>query len=233
MIHIKKSEERGHLDHGWLNTYHTFSFGDYYDPKAMGFRSLRVINDDVVAPGQGFGAHPHRDMEIITYVLDGALEHKDSLGNHGVIRPGEVQRMSAGRGVVHSEFNHSEAEAVRLLQIWLLPEQNGIKPGYEQREFPPAERRGAIKRVAARKPEDGEVLIHQDASVYASVLGTEENASLELPEARYGFVQVATGEIELNGKRMKQGDSAAISDERKLEFRGVAPESEFLLFDLA
>jgi quercetin 2,3-dioxygenase len=232
MIKIRRSNERGQANHGWLKTAHTFSFADYYDPKNMGFRALRVINDDHVEGGQGFGAHPHRDMEIITYVLEGALEHKDSMGNHGVVYPGEVQRMSAGTGVRHSEFNHSKNEWLHLLQIWILPERTGITPSYEQKVILDGID-GKLKLIAAPNANgSGAVNIHQDARVYASVLKPGENVSHELAPGRGAWLQVAKGEVTLNGKPLITGDGAAIEDEKNLEIAAQA-ESEFLLFDLA
>jgi quercetin 2,3-dioxygenase len=232
MIKIRRSNERGQANHGWLKTAHTFSFADYYDPKNMGFRALRVINDDHVEGGQGFGAHPHRDMEIITYVLEGALEHKDSMGNHGVVYPGEVQRMSAGTGVRHSEFNHSKNEWLHLLQIWILPERTGITPSYEQKVILDGID-GKLKLIAAPNANgSGAVNIHQDARVYASVLKPGENVSHELAPGRGAWLQVAKGEVTLNGKPLITGDGAAIEDEQNLEIAAQA-ESEFLLFDLA
>lgn len=237
MITIRPASQRGHADHGWLNAYHTFSFANYYDPRNMGFRALRVINEDRVAPGQGFGTHPHNDMEIITYVLEGALEHKDSMGNHGVIRPGEVQHMSAGSGVRHSEFNHSKSEPVHLLQIWLLPDSDGIAPQYQQREFGATERNGKLLQVAksdASKNGDASALkIHADVSLYASALRPNETVKYELDPKRHAWLQVARGGLKLNGLELKQGDGAAISKETALEITGTEKDSEFLLFDLA
>ena len=237
MITIRPADQRGHADHGWLNAYHTFSFANYYDPRNMGFRALRVINEDRVAPGQDFGTHAHNDMEIITYVLEGALEHKDSMGNKGVIRPGEVQHMSAGSGVRHSEYNHSNDEAVHLLQIWLLPESDGIKPVYQQREFSADERNGKLKQVAAfdsgKDGDSGALRIHTDASLYASVLQPDESVKYELAPQRHAWLQVARGGVKLNGKELNAGDGAAISKETQLEITGSAKDSEILLFDLA
>ena len=231
MITIRKAEERGHFDHGWLDTYHTFSFADYYDPDFMGFRALRVINDDRVEPGRGFGTHPHRDMEIVTYVIEGALEHRDSMGTGSIIHPGEVQRMSAGTGVMHSETNASIEEALHLLQIWILPERRGITPGYEQKEFSEEERRGKLRLVASRDGSDGAVTIHQDVKLYASLLNGGP-VKHEFAPGRYGWLQVAKGAIELNGKLLQQGDGAAISEEPRLEIKGKE-DAEILLFDLA
>ena len=231
MIKIRKSDERGHADHGWLNTYHTFSFADYYDPEQMGFRTLRVINDDVVAGGGGFGTHPHRDMEIITYIISGALEHRDSLGNGAVMRPGEVQRMTAGTGVKHSEFNHSATEPVHLLQIWILPEKPGLKPGYEQKSFAEQLKPGKLVTAVSRGGQNGSLNINQDVSLLVGKFGTGDRAIYELKPKRNAWVHVATGKITLNGKELSAGDGAAISDETRLEITGK-DESQVLLFDL-
>ncbi len=234
MITLRPSEARGHFDHGWLNTYHTFSFADYYDPENMGFRSLRVINEDFVAPGNGFGTHPHRDMEIITYVLEGALAHKDSMGNGSAIRPHEVQRMSAGTGVLHSEFNHSRAEQVHLLQIWILPERRGIEPSYEQKTYPRDEKLNKLRLVASRDGDEGSVRIHQDAKLYASILEPGKTLTYEPATGRHAWLQAIDGVITVNGKTLKAGDGAAVSDESKLEILSTGEyEAEFLLFDLA
>ena len=235
MIRVRKAEERGHADHGWLNTFHTFSFADHYDPANMGFRSLRVINEDWVQPGRGFGAHPHHDMEIITYIMEGALEHKDSMGTGSVIRPGEVQRMSAGTGVTHSEFNPSRTEPVHLMQIWLLPERSGIKPSYEQRDFPRDERRGKLQLVASRDAEDGALMIHQDAKLFATELAQGERVKHDLAPGRYAWLQVAGGNVKLNGQELKAGDGAAVTSEPELVIsaNGDGKPSELLLFDLA
>jgi quercetin 2,3-dioxygenase len=229
MINIRKAEERGHFNHGWLDTYHTFSFADYYDPEQMGFRALRVINDDRVEPGVGFGTHGHRDMEIITYVLDGELAHKDSMGNGSVVRPGEVQRMSAGTGVRHSEMNPSPAQWLHLLQIWIMPDRNGITPSYEQKMFEPAERQGRLRLVASPDGADGSVTIHQDVRLYASLLDSEE-VSHEFDKGRYGWLHVASGNAVVNGLELKAGDGAAITDEKSLTIKGDG--AEVLLFDL-
>ena len=232
MITIRKAEERGHFDFGWLNTYHTFSFGEYYDPRNMGFRALRVINEDFVHPGRGFPTHGHRDMEIITYVLEGGLAHKDSMGNGSTIRPGDVQRMSAGTGVRHSEANPSKDESVHLLQIWILPSEEGIEPGYEEKKFDDEEKRGRLRLVASPDGQDGSVSIHQDARVSAAILDPAQQVSYELKPDRHAWVQVARGAIEINGQPLKQGDGASISEERELTITGTEP-SEILLFDLA
>jgi hypothetical protein len=232
MLDIRRSQERGHANHGWLDTHYSFSFADYYDPRFMGFRSLRVINDDRVAPGRGFPTHAHRDMEIVTYVLEGALQHRDSLGNGSVIRPGDVQRMSAGTGVSHSEFNPSRSEPLHLLQIWILPDRNGLAPEYEQKTFSDAEKRGKLRLVASRDGRDGSVTIHQDAEIHASVLGVGDRVAYDLRPARHAWVQVASGKVHLNGKALEEGDGAAISSEPRIELVGV-DEAEVLLFDLA
>src|SRR3954464_13003830 len=213
MIELRKSASRGHANHGWLDSYHSFSFADYHDPDHMGFSSLRVINEDVVQPGQGFGTHGHRDMEIITYILDGALEHKDSMGNGSVIRPGDVQRMSAGTGVRHSEFNASSDEPVHLLQIWIEPEVNGIAPGYEEKHFDPASRRGHLRLIASRDGRDGSVTIHQDAAVYAALLDGSEAARHPHEAERKTYLHVARGSVAVNGTALTAGDAIKISGE--------------------
>jgi redox-sensitive bicupin YhaK (pirin superfamily) len=232
MINIRHSDERGGGNHGWLNTRHTFSFDQYRDPSFMGFRSLRVINEDVVAPSEGFPTHPHRDMEIITYVLSGALEHKDSLGTGSVIRPGDGQRMSAGRGIRHSEMNASTTESVHLLQIWIMPDRAGHDPSYEQNTFPDKEKRGKLRLIASPDGENGSVTIHQDARLYVTLLSPGQEVTHELGRNRYAWLQVAKGGVELNGKPLQQGDGAAVSHEQKLVIKGVQ-EAELLLFDLA
>ncbi len=232
MITIRKAAERGHFDFGWLNTYHTFSFGDYYDPKNMGFRSLRVINEDVVHAGRGFPRHGHRDMEIFTYILSGALQHRDSMGNGSIIRPGDVQRMSAGTGVTHSESNPSSDEAVHLLQIWILPAREGIKPDYEEKKFPDEEKHNQLRLIISPEGDDGSVRINQDARVYASVLEPQSEVSHELAEGRHAWLQVAAGTVSLNGTELIQGDGAAISDETSIKIASL-DHSEVLLFDLA
>ncbi|HXX32725.1 MAG TPA: pirin family protein [Myxococcaceae bacterium] len=232
MITIRRAEDRGHANHGWLDTRHTFSFADYDDPDQMGFRALRVINEDRVQPGQGFGTHAHRDMEILSYVLEGALAHKDSIGTGSTIRPGDVQRMSAGTGVAHSEFNASKTEPVHFLQIWIHPERPGIRPGYEQKTFPEAEKRGRLRLVASRDGRDGSLTIHQDAAVYAGLLDAGERAELPLGKGRHAWVQAARGEVELDGQRLTAGDGAAVSGESALRLEGVR-QGEVLVFDLA
>src|ERR1700736_4847265 len=232
MITIRRSAERGGGDFGWLNTKFTFSFDQYYDPRFMGFRSLRVINEDRVQAGHGFPMHPHRDMEIITYLLEGALEHQDSMGNGSIIRPGDGQRMSAGSGVRHSEANPSKSEEAHLLQIWILPDRKGHTPGYEQKAFPEAEKRGKLRLIASPDGKDGSVTIHQDAKLYASLLNPGQEVKHELGEGRYAWLQVAKGAVELNGQSLKQGDGAAVSKEEKLVVKS-AQDAEVLLFDLA
>jgi len=231
MITIRKGAERGHTEIDWLDSRHTFSFGEYYDPQHMGFRALRVINDDRVAPGGGFGTHPHRDMEIITTVLDGALEHKDSLGNGSVIRPGDVQRMTAGAGIRHSEFNHSQEKPVHFLQIWILPERKGLQPGYEQKSFAAEETRGRWRTVVAPEGKDGTLTIHQDASLAIASLLPGDQATYSLKPGRYAWVQVATGRVTLNGNPLRAGDGAAVSDETGLTVKATEL-SKLLLFDL-
>lgn len=229
-LQIRAGNERGHTKIGWLDSYHTFSFGNYYDPNYMGFRSLRVINDDRVTPGAGFATHSHQDMEIITYVLEGAIEHKDSLGTGTVIYPGEAQRMSAGTGITHSEFNHSQTEPVHFLQIWIIPAQRGLPPSYEQRAFPLEERSGKLRLIAASDGREDAVTIHQDVDLYVSVLEPGEQVSHRLKPNRYAWLQVAKGEATLNGYALKQGDGAAVSEE-KLEV-STDVGAEILLFDL-
>jgi quercetin 2,3-dioxygenase len=232
MLTMRRAEDRGHADHGWLNTYHSFSFADYHDPAHMGFRGLRVINEDRVQPGKGFGTHGHRDMEIISYVLEGALEHRDSMGTGSIIRPGDVQRMSAGTGVSHSEANASTTELVHFLQIWLLPSARGIAPGYEQKTFTPDDKRGRLRLVASPEGREGSVTIHADASLYAGVFDAGAKAELALANDRQAWVHVARGKLRVNGTPMKAGDGAAVSDERAIEIEGVEA-GEVLVFDLA
>jgi hypothetical protein len=232
MITVRKCNDRGHARHGWLESRHTFSFADYHDPQFMGFRALRVINEDRVQPGRGFGMHSHRDMEIISYVLEGGLEHRDSIGTSSIIRPGEVQRMSAGTGVSHSEFNHSKAEVVHFLQIWIVPERRGLAPSYEQRAFPDAQRRDRLRRVASRGGADESVQIHQDVDLYASLLSPGAQIEHPLAAGRHAWLQVARGSVTANGLDLGSGDGAAISDEASL--RVTAGEAaELLVFDLA
>jgi quercetin 2,3-dioxygenase len=232
MLKIRKAADRGHADHGWLNSHHTFSFADYHDPAQMGFRALRVINDDRVAPGHGFGSHSHRDMEIISYVLQGALAHKDSMGTDGVIRPGDVQRMSAGTGVVHSEHNASRVEEVHFLQIWLEPDARGITPGYDQKTFPDSEKRGRLRLVASPDGRDGSLTINTDAYVYAGNLDAGQKGELALGDERHAWVQVAHGKVRVNDKPLDTGDGVAISGERQIRIDGV-DKGEVLAFDLA
>ncbi len=232
MMTIRPSNERGGGDYSWLKTRHSFSFSDYSDPKWMGFRSLRVINEDWVAPNGGFPTHPHRDMEIITYVLSGKLEHKDSLGTGSVILPGDGQRMSAGRGIRHSEANPSATEAVHLLQIWITPDKNGHAPGYEQKSFPESEKRGKFRLIASNNGAEGSVKINQDAKLFVTLLAPGEELSQTLAPKRNAWLQVAKGEVELNGHKLHQGDGAAISDETTLTVKATE-DAEVLLFDLA
>jgi redox-sensitive bicupin YhaK (pirin superfamily) len=233
MITIRKAEERGHFNHGWLDTYHTFSFASYHDPEHMGFRSLRVINDDTVAGEEGFGTHGHSDMEIITYVLDGELAHKDSIGEGGILYPGDVQHMTAGSGVRHSEFNNSKS-ATRFIQIWIIPAQRGLKPSYEQTYYPEEGRTNKLRLVAAGDPTDGALKVHQDIKLFASLLEKGKQVAYDLDENRYGWLQIAKGSVTLNGKALKTGDGTAISKETRLEISGTSDEqAEFLLFDLA
>lgn len=232
MVEVRRSEDRGHAQHGWLDTYHSFSFGQYYDPKHMGFRSLRVINQDYIAPGRGFGTHPHHDMEIVTYVVQGALAHKDSMGTEELIRPGEVQRMTAGSGITHSEYNASSTDAVHLLQIWIVPERQGLEPSYEQKAFPDTEKQGTLRLVASRDGRNGSVTIHQDAAVWASLLETGDRVTHVLAHGRHAWVQVVSGGVTVNGQALAAGDGAAISDEPAVDIVGKEP-AELLLFDLA
>jgi quercetin 2,3-dioxygenase len=232
MMQIRKSADRGHFDHGWLDTQHTFSFADYYDPQHVKFRALRVINEDRVQPGAGFPTHGHRDMEIVTLVLAGALEHRDSLGNGSIIRPGDVQRMTAGTGVLHSEFNPSATEPVHLYQIWLLPERKGLTPGYEQRSLPREGRSGRWQLAASRDGRDGSLTIHQDASLSLASLDDGQEVSYPLNPGRHAWLQVLRGEVQVNGTALAAGDGAAIEAEGSVQVRGRGP-AEVLLFDLA
>ena len=229
MIQIRPSEERGHGQMDWLDSRFSFSFADYYDPKHIHFRSLRVINEDHIAPSGGFGMHPHRDMEIITYVLDGAIEHRDSMGNRGVIRPGEIQKMSAGTGILHSEFNPSKEKETHLLQIWILPQKQGLKPAYEEHKFTPGELDGKFQAVAGK---DGTVSIHQDVELLAGKFAAGETDTHKLGAGRHAWIQIARGAGKLNGKAMKAGDGAAVSNESAITFEATEA-SEVLLFDLA
>lgn len=232
MIIIRRSSERGHANHGWLDTFHTFSFADYYDPQNMGFRSLRVINEDRVAPGNGFGTHPHRDMEILTWVLDGSLQHKDSMGNGSIIRRGEIQCMTAGTGVRHSEQNPSSAEELHLMQIWILPESQGLEPGYEQKTVPLDEKPGIWHLMASRTGRDDSVTIHQDADLWAIVTNPGEDAKLDLKRDRHAWLHVARGKVNLGGTSLSAGDAVAVSEEAAIEFTSEE-RSEVLVFDLA
>ena len=231
MLKIRKSEERGHANHGWLDSHHSFSFANYYDPEHMGWGNLRVINEDRIAPGTGFGTHGHRDMEIISYVLQGNLAHKDTMGNVKGIPPGDVQRMSAGRGVQHSEFNHAANETTHFLQIWIQPDVTGIEPGYEQKSFPESDKRGRLRLVASPDAADGSVKINADARLYAGLFDGAENASLQLPGGRKGYVHVVRGELEVNGKRLKAGDAALLQEETEVRL-GQGRGAEVLVFDL-
>jgi redox-sensitive bicupin YhaK (pirin superfamily) len=231
MIQIRHAEDRGRADLGWLDSRHTFSFADYYDPNYMGFGSLRVINEDRVQPGRGFGTHSHRDMEIISYVLEGALEHKDSLGTGSVIRPGNVQRMSAGKGVEHSEFNHSKSELVHFLQIWIIPERMGLRASYEEKNFPDAEKRGRLRLIASRDGRDGSVLVHQDVSVFASLLANGEVVEHRPARNRKCWLQIVRGSATLNGTQLETGDGAGIVDEDRLSVEAKS-DAEILLFDV-
>lgn len=228
MIVLRPASERGHANHGWLDTFHTFSFADYYDPDYMGFRSLRVLNEDVVEPGQGFGTHPHNDMEILTVVLEGELQHKDSMGHGSIIRPGDVQRMSAGTGVLHSEFNPSASERVHLLQIWIRPRAKGLEPSYEQKRFAP----GRLRLVASPDGRDGSLTLHQDAEVFVSRLEAGERTTHEFRRDRAGWIQLSRGSVEINGVALAAGDGASIVDEPRIEIAATRP-SEILLFDLS
>lgn len=231
MIQIRRAVDRGHADHGWLDTFHTFSFADYFDVKHHHFRSLRVMNEDRIAPGQGFGMHGHRDMEIVTYVLEGALQHKDSLGNGSVLRPGEFQRMSAGSGIQHSEFNPSETEPVHLYQIWLFPNEHGITPSYEQKTFAAAERLGRLRLVASPDGADGSLTIQQDSRIFLSSLSAGDSVTHELASGRHAWLQVLRGKVSLNGTPLDTSDGAAISDEQLLTLHADQP-AEVMLFDL-
>ncbi len=231
MITVRRAAERGHFDHGWLDTYHTFSFGDYHDPDQMGYRVLKVINEDRVRPGEGFPTHGHRDMEIVTFVFEGALVHRDSMGNGSVIRAGEVQRMSAGTGITHSEYNHSRSDPVHFLQIWILPERNGLKPSYQQKAFPDADKRDTFRLVASRDGREGSVRVHQDCDLYITALEPDGSLRRDGRADRYVWLQVVRGVIDLNGISLEAGDGAAVENEVALDIRSES-SSEFLLFDL-
>ncbi len=232
MMTIRPGNERGHAQHGWLDSHHTFSFADYYDPAHMGFRALRVINEDRVDPGEGFPPHPHRDMEIVSYVLEGALEHKDSMGTGSVIRPGDVQRMSAGTGVRHSEYNASKTELVHFLQIWIVPDARGIRPSYEQKRFPAEEKQGRLRVVASPDGRDGSVTLNADAVLHAGIFAKGESAELPLRDGRRAWIHVARGSVRVNGRDLSAGDGAAIEDERTVRIEGI-DSGEVLVFDLA
>ena len=231
MMALRKADERGHANHGWLDSHHTFSFGSYYDPRHMGVSNLRVINDDTVAPGGGFATHGHNDMEIISYVLEGALEHKDSMGNGSVIRPGDVQRMSAGTGVTHSEYNHSSSEPVHFLQIWLQPNAYGVDPGYDQRHFPLEERRGRWVLLVSPDGRDESIATHQDALMYGSLLAPGETLDYRFDSGREGYLHLARGQLRVGGVTLKQGDGLRIQKQEMLEIEGIR-DAEVLLFDL-
>ncbi len=231
MITIRRANERGHANHGWLDTYHSFSFADYYDPRFMGFRDLRVVNEDYIAPAQGFPTHGHRDMEIITYVIKGELLHRDSMGNGETIRPHEVQRMTAGTGVMHSEYS-SPTDETHMLQIWILPEKQNLKPGYEQKYFPPEEKQGKLRLVASRGGGDGSVTINQDVNLYAALLSDGDEVRHEIAQGRHAWIQLISGSVDINGELLNPGDGAAVSDETELTIKAGVNNSEFLLFDL-
>ncbi|GMG90842.1 pirin family protein [Cupriavidus metallidurans] len=232
MIEIRKSEERGYADHGWLKSYHSFSFADYYDPRHVQFGSLRVINEDRVAPGMGFGTHGHRDMEIISYVLEGELAHKDSMGNGSVIRPGDVQRMSAGTGVRHSEYNHAAHDTTHFLQIWIMPNETGIEPGYEEKRFEAADKRGRLRLVGSPDGAEGSVVIHQDVRLYAGLFDGDETATLSLAPGRRAYVHVARGRISMNGQALEAGDAAKLEDVETVNL-SQGSGAEVLVFDLS
>jgi hypothetical protein len=233
MLQVLKGNQRGHANHGWLNTYHTFSFANYYNPEMMGFRSLRVINEDRVTAGQGFGTHGHADMEILSYVVEGAIAHKDSTGGEEILRPHEWQRMTAGSGIRHSEYNPSKTDKLHFYQIWILPEKEDLEAGYEQKMFAPEEKSGRLKLVASRDSRNGSLKINQDVEVYNSILQANEEISYDLAENRYAWLQVVKGSLELNGESLKASDGVAISDEELLKLKALENETEFILFDLA
>ena len=231
MINIRRSNERGHANHGWLDTHFSFSFADYYDPQFMGFRDLRVINEDFVEPGQGFPKHGHRDMEIITYMISGELSHRDSMGNGETIRPNEVQRMTAGTGVLHSEYS-SPTDRTHLLQIWILPEKRNLQPGYEQKLFPSEDKNGQLRLIASRGGDDGSIHINQDVKLYASIMKSGEELKFDIANDRHAWIQLISGSLEVNGKKLEAGDGAAVSDEKSLTLSSLTDNTEFLLFDL-
>jgi redox-sensitive bicupin YhaK (pirin superfamily) len=232
MLTLRKSQDRGYADHGWLKSHHSFSFADYFDPAHMGFGNLRVINEDRIAPGTGFGTHSHRDMEIVSYVLDGAIGHKDSIGNGASIVPGEVQRMSAGTGIAHSEYNHAADKTTHFLQIWLLPDRQGITPSYEQKAFADAEKRGRLRLVASPDGRDGSVTIHADASMYAGLFSNDERAELALDPKRLAYVHLVRGELHANGQALQAGDAARLDGESRLVL-DHGRDAEVIVFDLA
>lgn len=232
MIARRAADQRGKSDFGWLDSRHTFAFGDYHDPRHMGFRSLRVINDDRVTAGSGFGRHPHRDMEIFSYVLEGALAHEDSLGTGATVKAGEVQKMSAGTGILHSEFNPSSTDPLRFLQVWIIPERRGLTPSYDQKTFSEADKRGRLKLIGSRDGRDGSIAFHQDVAIFASILGPGETVAHELAQGRGAWVQVARGSVTVNGTRLDEGDGASVVEEPEVTIAGVSL-AEVLLFDLA
>ncbi len=232
MIELRKSDERGHANHGWLDAHHSFSFAEYYDPEHMGFGPLRVLNDDRIGAGAGFGTHGHRDMEIVTYVLDGELAHKDNMGNGSVIRPGDVQRMSAGTGVMHSEYNHSKTQITHLLQIWIEPQSRGIAPGYEEKRFDAAEKRGRLRLIASADGSEGSVKLHQDVKLYAGLFDGVEQANFAIPDGRRVYLHVAGGEVNVNGRVLKEGDALKAIDEKEISLT-EGRNAEVLLFDMA
>ncbi|MEM6253046.1 MAG: pirin family protein [Cyanobacteria bacterium P01_D01_bin.156] len=232
MISIRSASERGHANFGWLDSHHTFSFGNYYDPSYMGFGNLRVINEDRVAPGQGFSTHSHRDMEIISYVIDGALEHKDSIGNGSIIKPGDVQRMSAGTGISHSEYNASKDQPVHFLQIWVLPEKQGIEPGYEQIYFSPEEKQGKLRLVGSQDGRDGSITIHQDVNLYSARLAANEELSYAVPDGRAIWIQVVRGNVQIDQHQLVAGDGVAVAAVPNLDITGQTEDAEILLFDM-
>lgn len=233
MLQPVKGNTRGHADHGWLNTYHTFSFANYHDPEMMGFRSLRVINEDRVTAGRGFGTHAHTDMEILSYVVEGSIAHKDSIGSEKILRPHEWQRMTAGSGIRHSEYNPSKTDKLHFYQIWILPEKEDLEPNYEQKMFAPEDKRGRLKLVASKDAREGSLKINQDVAVYNSILDKDEVVTYALAEKRYGWLQVVKGSVELNGETLNASDGAAISQEMLLKIKAVENDTEFILFDLA
>jgi quercetin 2,3-dioxygenase len=232
IVEIRRAKDRGHAQHGWLESYHTFSFADYYDSKFMGFSDLRVINEDRVQPGRGFGTHAHRDMEIISYVLDGQLQHRDSLGTGSIIRPGEVQRMTAGTGITHSEFNPSAAEVLHFLQIWIVPARTGLAPSYEQKVLPPDDRQGRLRLVASQDGRDGSVTIHQDVNLYASLLDDDERVRYAIPRGRSTWIHVAQGAVDLNGTRLDAGDAVSLREDGTVDIVG-REWADVLVFDLS